>query len=91
MTRHQQIIAFLDELRDSFPNCVEVYTQGSCFRLFRILKTIWPEAECWYDYNHAITRIDNRFYDIRGEVLRGNHIPLEKGDEARMFTLRYSG
>ncbi len=91
---HEQILLFLAELRDAFPGSEEVFTRGSCFRLYRMLRVICPDAECWYDMDHAITRIGGRWYDITGEVSPGRHEPLSAAygrDQARrLLELRYS-
>ena len=61
---------FLTALRESADIQYCVFTQGSCFRLYQILKIIEPKAEAyWSDLdNHCITKIDGKFYDIGGEV-----------------------
>lgn len=63
---------FLKELRDSADIQYSIFTEGSCYRLFKILKTIEPSAIAyWSDIdNHTITGIDNKFYDIGGEISR---------------------
>jgi hypothetical protein len=90
---HEQILLFLAELRDAFPGSEEVFTRGSCFRLYRMLRAICPDAECWYDSDHAITCIGGRWYDITGEVRPGRHLPLGEAyrtDRARvLLELRY--
>ena len=35
---------------------------------------MFPEAKCYYDSDHVITRIGRRYYDITGEVKRGRHL-----------------
>ncbi|QSM00758.1 hypothetical protein YerA41_057 [Yersinia phage YerA41] len=47
---------------------VEIFTQGACFDLYKILKSIYPDAESWYDpiVGHIYTRIGKYWYDIRG-------------------------
>jgi hypothetical protein len=59
---------FIATVRDSFIGSQEVYTRGSCLHFYKILKQVFPDAECWYDQDHILTRIDNRFYDITGQV-----------------------
>lgn len=61
---------FLTELRESAEAQYNIFTQGSCFRLYLILKTIFPKAEpYWSDMdNHCIIKIDDKFYDIGGEI-----------------------
>lgn len=64
------IIEFLTELRESADIQFKVFTEGSCFRLYKILKVIFPEAKAyWSDIdNHCITKINGKYYDIGGEV-----------------------
>lgn len=66
---------FLKELRESADIQYKIFTEGSCFRLYRILKTVYPEAKpYWSDLeNHCITEINGRFYDIGGKV-RKEHV-----------------
>jgi len=79
MDRHSRVLIFLEHLRQSFVGAEFVYTHGSCIRLSKVLAAIWPEAVCYYDQNHAITRIGDRYYDITGEVQpTKNHVPLEE-------------
>lgn len=61
---------FLEELRESADIQYKIFTEGSCFRLYCILKTVFPEAlPYWSDMDgHAITKIDDKFYDIGGEI-----------------------
>jgi hypothetical protein len=60
----------LKELRDSAEIQYNIFTKGSCFRLYRILKLIYPSAIAyWSDReNHCITQIGQKFYDIGGEI-----------------------
>lgn len=56
---------------------------GACFKLFLILRAVYPKAEPYYDVNHIVTKINNRFYDIRGDVTleinkNGKHTSLFK-------------
>jgi len=61
---------FLKELRDSADIQFKIFTEGSCFRLYKILKVVFPEAKAyWSDLdNHCITKINGEFYDIGGAV-----------------------
>jgi len=64
------IIQFLKELKHSYHKNEIIYTQGSCFRLYSILKTIFSEAVPYYSHleGHWITEISGKFYDINGEI-----------------------
>lgn len=59
---------FIQVIRDSFIGSQQVYTEGSCYHFYKILKQVFPEAECWYNQDHIITKIDDEFYDITGKI-----------------------
>lgn len=63
--------SFIAKIRDSFIGAQQVYTEGSCYHFYLILKEVFPEAEPYYDADHVITKIDNKFYDITGEIQQG--------------------
>lgn len=73
------IESFIKELRESADIIYNIFTLGSCFKLYKILKVIYPESiPYWSDRdNHCITKINNDFYDIGGKVNK-NYI-LDKG------------
>jgi hypothetical protein len=47
---------------------------------------VFPEAECWYDTDHVCTKIDDKFYDITGEVTP--NLSLHKFDRLPTYTLK---
>ena len=61
---------FLKELKESYHLNAKIYTEGSCFRLFKMLKTIFPSAKPFYSQadGHWIIRIEDEFYDINGQI-----------------------
>ena len=59
---------FISTIRDSFIGSQQVYTEGSCYHFYLILKTVFPTAEPYYDLDHIITKINDKYYDITGEV-----------------------
>lgn len=65
-----KIESFLKDLRESSDRMYDIFTTGSCFRLYLILKHFYPEAEpYWSDVDgHTLVKIDNCFYDIGGRV-----------------------
>ena len=67
---HSKIIRFLEALRESADIISKVYDDGSCYRLFLILRVIEPGAIAyWSDrVNHCITKIADKYYDIGGEI-----------------------
>lgn len=64
------ILNFLKELKNSYHKNEIIYMEGSCFRLYSILKTIFVQAKPLYSHKdgHWITEIDGKFYDINGEI-----------------------
>ena len=70
---HRQILNVLDALRDAVPNARHHFTSGCCYRLYLLLKAVWPHAIAWYDGNHVVTQIHGRFYDITGRVFIKHH------------------
>lgn len=74
----EQVLKFIETIRESFSDAVKVYTSGSCYKFYLILKEVFPEAICYYDISHVITRIGDNYYDITGEVENTNHFPVEE-------------
>lgn len=74
------ITKVIKTIRDSHPDMVKIFTQGSCYHFYLILKEIFPSAQPYYDMNHVITKIGSKFYDITGEVRKGRHILLDDQD-----------
>lgn len=63
-----KILEFIAAIRDSFVGSQQVYTNGSCYHFYLILKQVFPQALPYYDNDHIITKIDDKFYDITGEI-----------------------
>lgn len=62
---------FLKTLRDSDDYISTIFLHGGCYKLYLVLKKIYPEAEPYIrtkDGGHVITKIGNSFYDIKGKV-----------------------
>lgn len=65
---------FIATIRDSFIGSQQVYTEGSCYHFYLILKNVFPDAKPYYDQDHIITEIDGKFYDITGEVIKNSNM-----------------
>ena len=63
---------FISALRDAHQDMEVLFLEGQCYALFRILRQVWPSAECWYDTSegHVYTKIGRCYYDIRGRHTR---------------------
>ncbi len=83
---HTKVEKFIATMRDSFIGSQQVYTEGSCYHFYLILKEVFSEAEPFYDGDHIVTKIDNRFYDITGEV--GNWPSSTKYEKMPSYSLK---
>jgi len=77
---------FIATIRDSFIGSQQVYTEGSCYHFYLILKAVFPQAECWYDEEHIITKIDGKYYDITGEIRVNSN--MRKNEELPTYYLK---
>lgn len=78
---------FISTIRDSFVGSQHVYTNGSCYHFYMILKEVFPNAEAWYDNDHIVTKIDGKFYDITGEI-RHDPIYMTKYERLPSYQLK---
>ena len=68
---------FIQLIRNSFHGSVRVYTEGSCYQFYKILKHSFSQVEPYYSNGHVVSKIDGNFYDITGEV-QGEFVPFDK-------------
>lgn len=78
MVSSSGVIGFITLIRESFVGAETVYTTGSCYQLYRILKFVFPQANAYYNSDHVITEINGRYYDITGEVEKTNHLLMSE-------------
>lgn len=76
--KHSEILHFIKTIRNSFGGSKYVYTNGSCYQFYKILKLVFPQAIGYYNSDHVITKINGRYYDITGEVKETNHLLIDK-------------
>lgn len=62
----------ISSIRNSHPDMERLYMEGQCYNFHLILRSVYPNAVAWYDYNegHVYTKIDQYWYDIRGKHYR---------------------
>jgi hypothetical protein len=55
-------------MRKNIKNAEVAFTQGKCYQLHLMLKTLYPNAIAWYEptEGHVYTKINDFYYDIRG-------------------------
>ena len=92
----KRVLNFLEALRESADMQYKIFTQGSCYRLYMILKTVFPTAKpYWSDRsNHCIIDIDGNFYDIGGKinirhVTEMGYYPIPKNQEHGYSLLKW--
>ncbi len=70
---HRRLCRLLAELRATHPDIEDLFRFGQCYALWKIVRTVFPGAECLYSMTegHVYIRLDGRLYDIRGHHLRG--------------------
>ena len=67
-------LEFINALRNSDDYIRDIYMNGGCYNLFKVLKVLYPNSVAFKvkiyntdkEYNHIVTRINNNFYDIEG-------------------------
>ena len=76
------VLFFIQTIRNSFGGSVEVYTKGSCYQFYKILKQVFPQATAWYNIDHVITEINGKFYDITGRVKKDDtYFPVDNNPD----------
>lgn len=82
-------LTIIRTIRESFTGSVEVYTQGSCYKFYLILKSIFPQSEAYYDNDHVITEIDGLFYDINGKANKTErHIKMSEHFKEEHYSIK---
>lgn len=78
----EKILALITAIRESHPDMEYLYTQGQCYNFYKILKSVFPEAECWYAQieGHVYSKIGDSWYDIRGryEIVTEDCQPMDE-------------
>lgn len=67
--KEQEILSFIELVRNSVPNAIEVFTEGNCGSFARMLLYAFPEGKILYIYpRHFVFECGHSIYDITGEV-----------------------
>lgn len=63
-----KIESIIHAITNSHMDMEDLYMNGQCYNFFLVLKSIYPEAEAWYDHieGHVYSKIGKYWYDIRG-------------------------
>ena len=92
MNPHLKPENLIEQVREVTPYMGQVFMEGGCWRMFCILRTVWPQAKPWYCGDHVITEIDGHFYDIRGRLRprdRQGYHPLTMPGDRRLFSIAH--
>lgn len=66
--KHNRVINLITEISNSNPIIEDIFLNGSCCNFYFILKSVFPESVAYFNIEHVITKIGNRYYDITGEI-----------------------
>lgn len=74
-SKHNSILRFIAAIRAA------IATRIQCYMFFTILKSLYNTARAYCNSDHIITKIDNYYYDLDGEVSKqevedGNYLDL---------------
>jgi len=73
---HRYIIAVIKNIRDLCED-PEIFLNGSCYLFAIFLQRMLKDGTMVYDGNHVALEVNNRFYDITGEIT-GNYLSFEE-------------
>lgn len=71
MSDQERLSRLLLELRKAHPDMVHLFRNGGCYQLWKIVRTVFPEAECLYSQieGHVYIGLDGALFDIEGRHL----------------------
>lgn len=68
MSKHEKILSLIKEISNSNPVMQDIFLRGSCLNFHFILKEVFADAKAYFNIDHVISKIDERYYDITGEI-----------------------
>lgn len=59
----------INEINLSFSGADYIYKNGSCYQLFKILESVFPDAKPFYsdEDDHVVTKINGKYYNWIGK------------------------
>ena len=66
-----EVLNYIDYLKS------KIEKEPQCFLFALLLKVKFDNAILYYDNNHIITKIHDKYYDWNGVIEKGRHIPFE--------------
>jgi hypothetical protein len=84
MAKKKDVLDFIKVVRESNDKAVDIYTEGGCYKFYKILKAVFPTAKPYSEKScpncHIVTKIGRAYYDITGQV-KGEFLELTKEQE----------
>ncbi len=88
-----KILDFIAEIRESFYGAEYVYKNGSCFKLADLLRKMYG-GEVVDLRGHCVLRLDNKLYDITGELELTDDLDISQLDlepaSINFYTSKYA-
>lgn len=73
---HRYIVAVIKNIKDLSED-PDIFLKGKCYLFALMLRTMLQDGELVYDGNHVALKVNNKFYDVTGEI-SGNYLPFEE-------------
>ena len=68
---------FITTLRESHSIQATIFTSGSCWNFFKLMKVVWPDAVPWYNGDHIAVWLCDDLWDITGRIKdKQNYLPF---------------
>ena len=85
---HEEILEYIEFMREYIPNAVEVFTNGNCVGFAMMLERKFPGGEVLDNLSHACYRYNKVCYDITGQIVmpQGSR-PIEQYGIRKIYQL----
>jgi hypothetical protein len=91
MATHNEILEYIEFLRDCIPNAKEVFLNGHCVQFAMLLDTHFPGGTILYQDGHACFEYKETCYDVTGNIEKPkNAIPITEYGPWMMYQLMKS-
>ena len=77
MELEDRVLYFITSIRKRLGDNCNYYLNGGCYSFYFKLLGKFTNAVCYYNSEHVITKIGNKYYDITGVVKTKGHLPVD--------------
>ncbi len=77
MTTEDRVLYYISSVRKRLGVNWKYYMNGRCYDFYFKLLGKFANALCYYNDDHIITKIEDKYYDITGEVKKTNHLLVD--------------